>query len=331
MMAVSKNGSRVPGLVFCAIGLVPLVIGLAMAGQRALIVLSWPEATAVVVESRIETKGSQHEARIRVRFETDEGPVETEPAHDHRSNDHASIAETLDRFPKGAESAVRYDPDDPRRARLEAGLNLATFGTSLILLAAALVLLPLGALALRSGRLSREAETAPTAEAKARAERRDVWGVGLFVLALGAFMALAGAAMLPGAVEERAWPSVTARVDRSDVYTRSSSRSGNRGGSVTYHVARVFLAYEYEGRSLLAPLDVDSFQDRRKTEALLASIAKGDAWPVRVNPRRPQRIRSMTSWPLVLPLVFLVTGSLVAWVAAFVIRRYALAPRRGAS
>ncbi len=330
MKTVSKVGSRVPGLVFCAIGLVPLVIGLVMAGDRAAVVLSWPEAPAVVAESRLETKGSRHEARIRVRFETDDGPVEAEPAHDYQSNDHAWIAETLERFPKGAEAGVRYDPDDPRRARLDAGFNLATFGMSLILLAAGAVFLGVGALALRSGQLSREAATARSPEDKAHAHRREVWSVGLFVLAIGAVMELAGAAMLPGAFEERTWPVATARVEKSDIYTRSHSRTGKHGGSVTYYVARLFLSYEHEGRALLAPLDAGSFQDRRKTERLLASIPAGERREDRVNPRRPHRIRPMNSWPLALPAAFLVAGALVVAVAVWVIRRYALPSRRGA-
>jgi hypothetical protein len=147
----------------------------------------------------------------------------------------------------------------------------------------------------------------------------------LFVLAIGAFMAIGGAALLPSAIEERSWPVAAARVDRGDVYTRSVSRTGKHAGSVTYHVARLFLAYEHEGRSLLAPLDVGQFQDRKKTEALLASIAKGAQREIRVNPRRPQRIRAMSSWPLALPIVLIAVGGLVTWVAVFVIRRYALA------
>jgi hypothetical protein len=323
--AVLKGGSRVPAVVFCMLGLVPLAIGLFLAADRAVVVLRWPEAPAVVTESRIETKGSQHAARIRVRFEAEDGPVEVEPAHGHQSADYATVAEALERLPAGAETFVRYDPDDPRRARLEPAFDLATFGSSLLLLAASAVLLGVGALAFRSVRLAREAASARSPEEKAHAQRRDVWGVGLFVLAIGAFMAIGGAALLPSAIEERSWPVAAARVDRGDVYTRSVSRTGKHAGSVTYHVARLFLAYEHEGRSLLAPLDVGQFQDRKKTEALLASIAKGAQREIRVNPRRPQRIRAMSSWPLALPIVLIAVGGLVTWVAVFVIRRYALA------
>jgi hypothetical protein len=330
MKAAGKGGSKIPGLVFCALGLVPLVIGLYLAADRAVVLLSWREAAATVVDSRIETRGSQHAARIRVRFESEDGPVEAEAVHDQNSSDYASIAETLELYPRGGEATVHYDPDDPRRARLDAGFNLATFGMSLILLAAGAVLLGIGALALRAGRLSHEASVASSAEAKAQARRREVWTVGLFVLAIGAVMALGGAAMVPGALEERTWPVATATVEKSNIYTRSSSRSGKHGGSVTYYVARLYLSYEHEGRTLLAPLDAGSFQDKRKTERLLASIPIGDRREVRVHPRRPHRIRPMNDWPLALPAVFLVAGGLVVVVAVSVIRRYALTSRRGA-
>lgn len=269
------RGAHVPGLVFSAIGLVPFGFGLFLAAGRGVQVSSWMEVEAVVAESRIETKGSQHAARIRVRFETDDGPVETEPAHDLRYMGYASVAEALERHPIGGPAWIRYDADDPQRARLDAGWNLATFGLPLLLLGAGAVFLGLGALALRSGQLSLAAAEAPSPEAAADAWRREVVLVALFVLGIGVVMAVAGAAMVPGALEERTWPVATARVERGDVYARTSSGSGKFSRTVTSYVARLLVSYEQGGRSYLSTLDAGSSQDKQKAERLLASIPIG--------------------------------------------------------
>lgn len=322
-----------PGLVFSAIGLVPFGFGLFLAADRGAVVLAWTEVEAVVTLSRIETKGSQHSARIRVRFDTDDGLVETEPAHDLRYVGYASVAEALERHPIGGPAWIRYDPDDPQRARLDAGFNLATFGLALLLLGVGAVFLGVGALALRSGQLSVAAAEAPSPEAAADAWRREVVLVAVFVLGIGVVMAVAGVAMVPGALEERSWPVATARVERGDVYTRSSSSSGKFSRSVTSYVARLFVSYEQGGRSYLSTLDAGSSQDKQKAERLLASIPIGEMRSIRVNPRRPHRIQSLNSWPLVLPLVFLVVGSLVSAVALGLLRRpsFTASRRRRAS
>ncbi len=62
------KGAYVPGLVFAALGVPFAAWGLWLGAQRLAIVLNWPEASAVVTESRVETRGSRHTARIRVRF-----------------------------------------------------------------------------------------------------------------------------------------------------------------------------------------------------------------------------------------------------------------------
>ncbi len=320
-MGLKIRGAHVPGLVFCAIGLAPFVIGLYLAVDRAVVVMSWTVAEAVVAESRVETKGSQHAAKIRVRFAPDDVSVETEPAHDHRYGGYAAAAEAVEQYPIGGTAWIRYDPDDPRRARLDAGFNLATFGFALLLLAAGAAFLGVGLLALRSGQSSIEAAEASSPEAAARARRREVVLVAVFVAGIGGAMAVGGAAVLPSALESRNWPVVAARVERGDVYSRTSSGSGKHSRSVTSYVARLYVSYEHEGRSFVSTLDAGSSQDRQKTERLLASIPKGELRSVRVNPRRPHRIQSLGEWPLALPVVFLVTGSLIAAIALGLLRR----------
>jgi hypothetical protein len=141
-------------------------------------------------------------------------------------------------------------------------------------------------------------------------------------------MAVGGAAVLPAALETRTWPVVAARVERGDVYSRTSSGSGKHSRSVTSHVARLYLAYEHEGRSFVSTLDAGSSQDRQKTETLLAAIPKGELRSVRVNPRRPHRIQSLGAWPLVLPAVFIVAGSSISAIALGLLRRPSTATGR---
>jgi len=322
-------GAYLPGLVFSIIGLVPFVVGAWIAMRRGAEVISWPEAEGVVTQSRVETKGSRHAARIRVRFESDDGVLEIEPAHDYRYGGYASAAEALERYPLNGAALVRYDPSDPRSARLEAGFNLATFGLPLVLLGAGAVFGGVGALALRSGRLSLTAVEAASADVAASARRGETRLVAGFVLGIGVLMAVGGAVLLPGALEVRGWPAVTGRVERSEIYTRTSSGSGKVKRTITTHVARLFLAYELEGRSFVTPHDAKSSQSKARIERFLASSPPGSSWPVRVNPQRPHRVIALDSWPLVLPAVLLGVGGLVSWLALMLFRgRWLAAPKR---
>jgi hypothetical protein len=315
--------ASVPGLVFAAIGLPFVVWGLWLGSQRLKIVLAWPEAPAVVTDSRVETAGSRHQARIQVRFETPEaGVVETAVEHDFRYEPHARIAEAVELYAKGSAALVRYDPEDPERARLEAGFNLATFGMSLILLGGGASFGGIGLLALRSERLQRAAAEAKTKREKKSAQRRDVRTIALFVLAIGVALAVTGVAVFPGAIEQRSWPQLTARVERADVFARSSTgpRPGKGRGS-TFYVVRLFLAYEHEGKTYVTPIEAGSSRSEEDSERMAAAVPKGEARTIRVNPRRPYRVAKLDAWPLVFPSAFLLAGVLVTGVAVLILRR----------
>jgi len=304
-----KKGASVPGLVFAALGVPFAGIGLWLGVQRLAIVLSWPEAPAVVSESRVETRGASHAARIRVRFETPKGVVETDAEHDHRYGRHATIAEAVERYTTGTHVAVRYDPEDAKKARLEAGFNLETFGLCLVLLAAAASFGGVGLLALRSGRSQTAAD--------------EVRLVGGFVLAIGAVFVVSGLAMLPGALAQRRWPQVTARVDRADVYARSDSSPRKGRSATTWYVVRVYLAYEQDGRGYVSPMDEASHREEAMAQRIAGDMVRGAPRTIRVDPRHPNRIDRIDSWPLALPSVFVGVGLLLCGIVRLLLRRYA--------
>jgi hypothetical protein len=316
------RSAYVPGLVFGVLGVPFAAWGLWVGAQRLSILLHWPEVPAFVSDSRVETRGSKHAARIRVRFETPDGVVETEADHDYRYSGHASAAEAVERFAKGTRVSVRQDPDDAKKVRLEADFNFATFGMSLLLLVAASSFFGIALLALRSGRLQVAADAAATQDAKEAVKRRDVRLMARFVLAIAIVFVVAGLALLPGALAQRRWPHVTATIDRADVYARSDS-STRKGRSTTHYVVRLFLAYQHEGRQYLAPMDESSRRSEKEAERIAANIPRGAHRTIRVDPRRPNRIDRIDSWPLALPVIFVGVGLLLSWIVRLLLRRYA--------
>ena len=310
------TSARLPGYVFTGIGLVLFVVGLYVAVDRLILVDRWTEALGTVTESRVLGSGGRLVARIRVRFSAGGETVETEPAHAYDSLNYARVAEAVDRFPTGVEAPLRYDPDNPRRARLEAEFNLQTFGLSLLLLGGGVVFGALGALAFHAAgldRRSRDADPRSAAAAK-RAERQ---AMALFVGAIGVVDIGAAIATAPAAIATLAWPVLNARVDRTEVYARS--HGGRYGRPVTKYVGRLYLAYEKDGRAYVSAIDRrGTSSDRATMERLLAAIVKDDPPPIRVDPARPHRIQWADSWPLLLPGVFLSAGILVSSVALWV-------------
>lgn len=304
--------SLVPAIVFGAIGVPFAAWAFWLLAERLVIALRWPEARATVTDSKVETRGSQYAARIRVRFETPGGVVETEVAHDHRFGGHATIAEAVELYPKGSEAGVRYAPLDPRRARLEAGFNLETFGLPLVLVAAAASFGGIGLLAFQSARLQR-----------AGAERQGLALTARFVWAVGVAFLVCGFAMLPGALERRRWPRVTATVDRVDVYARSDTGPGKHRSRTTRYVVREHLAYQHAGRMYFSPLLAGSHRSRQDALRIANGVPRGAPREIRADPNHPHRIDRVDSWPLALPGIFFGTGLLVWWIARLLLRRYA--------
>lgn len=315
----NRGASRWAGLVFGGLGFVMFVWGLGMIADRLVVFHTWPEIEARVIESRIETKGSQHSALIRVEYDLPNRKITTRPDSDYRSGKYGWIAETVDRFPVGGTAPVRYNPRDPQKARLEVGVNFNTLGLPLLLVGIGLVFWGVGALATRSARLARgEANARNRAEA-ARLARNQYRGVAGFVGVIGLASLGAGMALLRPALAGREWPVVTARVERTDIFTRSTR--AEKHSSTTFYVGRVFVAYEFGGKSYQTAYPLrNASSDRAKTERVLAAIRPGDPRDVRVDPGNPYQAVPVDYWPLVLPGVFLLAGLVVTGVAVLVLR-----------
>ncbi|MBL9189893.1 MAG: DUF3592 domain-containing protein [Opitutaceae bacterium] len=315
----SLGAARWPGLIFGGIGLIAFAAGLGLCVDRLVIFVSWPEAEARVIESRIEPIGSQHRAIIRVEFELRGARIEAEPASDYRSSRHGWIAEAVERHPVGGPAQVRHHWDDPRRTRLDVGLNFTTFGLPLLLVGLGLVFSGVGALASHSARIEAAGRSAHSRADAVQLARGQYLGVGIFVGVIGLAMTVAGAVLAGPAWAARQWPVVTARVERTEILTRSTS--GGKHSPSTFYVGRLFVSYEAAGKTRPGVLTLrNSSTDRVKVERLLAGIPAGSPRDIRVDPADPHRIESVDSWPLLLPGVFLFAGVAVTGVAALVLR-----------
>ena len=314
-----RGASRWPGLVFGGIGLVGFSAGLGLTVERVVIFFAWPEIEARVIESRVEPIGNQHRAIIRVEFDFRAKKTESEPASDYRSNNYGWIAEAVDRFPVGGAASVHHHWSDPQRTRLDVGFNFNTFGLPLLLVGAGLLFWGVGALATRSARLEHAESNARSRAEAARLARAQYLGVAAFVGVIGLASVGAGAALLRPAWATRQWPVITARVERTDIITRSSF--ADKHSSTTFYVGRLYVGYEFDGRTHRSVISLGkSSSDRAVIERLLAGIALGEPRDVRVDPNDPYQIVPADSWPLVLPGVFFFVGVVVSSVAVLVLR-----------
>lgn len=319
-----KGTSLIPAYVFGGIGLLLFSYGLYQATRRTVVLLTWPEARAVVTSSTIEKTGQKFRARIRVRFLSGSETIETEVEHDYQGKAYAWIAEAVARHSTGSDATVRYDRRRPETALLDPRFGLRTFGVPLLSAFAGLVFGGVGLLALRTARQHRSSLTDGPEDARRRAARLEFLGVGGFVLAIGAACVVAALAMLPSRLEARRWPVVEARFDHGDVVS-ASVKAGKRGGTV--YVPRIFLTYVYDRKEYVSTIELRrSSSSREKMERLVASIPKGEIHRVRVDPGHPHRVEREDAWPLLLPGVFLLVGLVVAGGAILVIRS---APGRG--
>lgn len=180
--------------VFGGLGLVLFGAGACFFASRAVTVLTWVPATAVVLESRaVATGAGKYDAHILARFEAGGRRVETELAHDYRRTNRGWVAAAAERHAPGTEVSILYAPGDPRSARLGAGWNLTTFGTSLALFGIGALFAGIGWLGLRDVDLAEE-EVGTTEHGRApAAERTRTMVTGGFVVSIGAALVLAAA------------------------------------------------------------------------------------------------------------------------------------------
>lgn len=312
-------GSRWPGIVFGGIGFVMFAVGLGLLVDRLVIYYTWPEIEARVVESRVEPKGSQHSAIIRVQFEVGGRAITSEPASDFRSNNYGWVAEAVDRHPVGGTTTVRHHPREPQRTRLDVGFNFNTFGTALLLIPIGLLFKGVGFLADRHAQLERAESSAATEAEKASLKRGQYLGMAVFIGIIALVFLGPGIFLLRPALDERGWPTIAGTVEKTDIFTRTSN--SRKHGPTTFYVGRVYVSYAFGERTYHSALDLsDSSTDRAKVERRLEGIKPGGLWNVRVNPADPYTIKSTDSWPLLLPGVFLFVGLVVGFVTWLIVR-----------
>jgi Protein of unknown function (DUF3592) len=316
-----RRANRLPGFIFGGLGLVLVGWGALVGASRAWLLAAWPEADAVIASSRLERTRRGYAARIRVRFETDAGPVETQAQHDLSSDEHAPVAEAVAAYAPGTRVAVRYHPRDPSRAWLGVGLNLATFANSLLLAGTGAMFLGIGLLALRSAALERRAGATSSRARAVAARRAQVVAAGRFVLLIGLAFVASGLFVLASNLPARSWPLVDGRVESTEIVTRSARSFGRHTRFLTLYVGRLNVAYELGGRTYSGVVDLPGAESNRaKAEGRLAAFPAGLPTRLRVDPDHPFRVRRADSWPLLLSAVLLAVGGLVAGAAMWVLR-----------
>lgn len=311
--------------MFGGIGLFLLSFGLVQATRRAVVLLTWPEARAVVTASQVEKAGQKHRARIRVRFLAKSETIETEAGHDYEGKAYAWIAEAVARHPRGSETVVRYDRSHPETARLDPRFDLRTFGVPLLSAFAGLVFGGVGLLAFRSAKQHASSLMADSEHDRQRAARLEFLGVGGFVLAIGVACVVAALAVLPSRLEARRWPVVEAMFDHGDIVSEDV-QVGKRGGTV--YVPRLYLTYVVDREEYVSTIRLrTSSGNREKIEKLVATIPKGQIYRIRVDPGHPHRVEPEDAWPLLLPGILLFAGLVVTGASILVIRSAPGRPR----
>lgn len=300
-----KPPSRTAAYLLLVIGAALLLPGLLLLGARTWEVAFWPRLEGRVLESRLLTEGERHRLVLTVEYPAVPESIVVEPAHDLRSEHYAAIAEAVERYPPGGTAPLLVSPADPRDVRLLPGGEAFFLGA---------VLAGLGAMSVVGSAFAFRA-----ARAGAAGDRLTTIVILRFVGAMGLVFAVAGAALVPGAVRESAWPVVAAHVESRDVYTRSVRR--HKGGSRNQYVGRLYLVWERNGKAYRGALAEISDADREDVERHLASITAGARRDVHVDPDHPYRMRPTGSRPFVLPVVFSIAGLPLVGLAVFLHRR----------
>ena len=104
---------------------------------------SWSVTQAEIVGSAVVTQpAAKHDqlyaAQLQIRYVVDQKPVTVELTSFQSSNYQATARRAAE-FPAGSSHAIRYDPRNPRQARIGAGWNHRFFAVPLITLGCGLV------------------------------------------------------------------------------------------------------------------------------------------------------------------------------------------------
>ncbi len=99
---------------------------------------TWPVRQAQVIGSEVVTTPSGHDqvysAHIQLAYVVD-GQLVTSELISFQSHNYQETVERAAEFPVGRRHAIRYDPNQPKQARVDAGWNRRFFAVPLITLA----------------------------------------------------------------------------------------------------------------------------------------------------------------------------------------------------
>ncbi len=118
------------------IGVMLVIFSLPFFAHQIQVLRTWPATDAQVLRSDVVVdRISQHEqfysARLGLLYTIDGRPVTTEVTSFQDSN-YKKTRARADEFVVGSHHEIRYDPRDPRQARIGAGWNVRFFALPLI-------------------------------------------------------------------------------------------------------------------------------------------------------------------------------------------------------
>ena len=135
------------------IGLGAVAIAYAVRGLRLGRASSnWPSTRGIVIDSYVEESegdsGTSYYPQVKYRFEVDGNEYEVDEWTYHALDGSEETAKgIIERYPKGHEVMVYYDPENPRHAVLKPGVNTGKYFIFFV----ATILLVVGGLLLITG------------------------------------------------------------------------------------------------------------------------------------------------------------------------------------
>ena len=136
-MSREKRGTlQVIGITFLLICVFMLIFALPAFLRQWRVLRNWPSADAQIIRSDVVVERlSQHEqmysARLGILYTVDGKPVTTELTSFQDQNYQTTRARA-DEFPVGSHHEIRYDPQNPRQARIGAGWNRRFFAVPIL-------------------------------------------------------------------------------------------------------------------------------------------------------------------------------------------------------
>ncbi len=125
----------VANLILCALC---VILSAPFFWQQYRVLQTWPETEAQVIHSEVVTQPAPphqqlYAASLQVLYSVDGKPITAELIS-FQSQNYQQTADQVAQFRVGSRHLIRYDPNDPKQARLGAGWNLRFFIVPLVML-----------------------------------------------------------------------------------------------------------------------------------------------------------------------------------------------------